>query len=99
MNELTLSHSDVTRIVRGKMKDNAATIIANAHAIREQADYLLEACKTNSIEEMSDCLRKIVDAAIGGRSRLMFMRGAWSVHVALRNGIPRDEDEGHERLD
>lgn len=88
-----VTQAEITRVVRSKMKDNAAIITANAHAIQASSGELIAACKGTSMEEMAEALRKIVEAAIGCRARLQYMRGCWSVLKELRR------EDIHEGLD
>lgn len=80
-----VTQAEITRVVRSKMRDNAAIITANAHTIQQSSESLIAACKSTSMEEMADALRQIVEAAIGCRARLQYMRGCWAVLKELRH--------------
>ena len=72
------------QIYRGKMDYNCDLMLEGSKTIAAATERLQAAIHSGVMDDMNSELKLIVDAAIGCRSRLQFMRGVWSVIKDLK---------------
>jgi hypothetical protein len=92
----------VNEIASKKLRFNSRLILENAATIKRRVNDLIDSAENMHMDEISDHLKAITDAAIGCRSRLQFMRGLHALNRAYENsvkGLPKRGPEDMEFSD